>query len=394
MLNPDYIRDMCRKLRLTAQEMEDDIIAAIIALLLAMSETDVVNITEASRIMSEITEHYRVLGIREIRHIIRDSVMENVQTEQQAYTQAEQAIEQQAAQQPAGGAEQPGEQPGSPANDLYGGQRIGTEVPKYPMHDPYIRNVVEHVDRQTEGTWNNITQTQAYSGVQRYVELVDRAVLETAIGEKSWNKARQDAIDELVQNGVPTVTSGTSGRTESAATAAERNTRTAVSRLSGDITLEMAKKNGITLVLVSAHYGARPSHRPWQGKVFSIVGKTEKYDDFYTATEYGTMLGLCGINCRHSFSAFVEGMNNPYEGKDYNDPQRYNDEQKQRALERNIRYLRRKKKALQEENKSQKTDETRQKLQAVNKKLKDAVAEYEKFCEDHDFRPLWERTKG
>ena len=387
MLNPDYIRDMCRKLRVTAQDMEDDVMAAIIALLLAMSETDVVNITEASRIMTEITEQYRIMGIREIRHIIRDSVMENMRTEQQAYDQVEQTIEE---QQPAADAERSG----ADLDDMYGGQNIGTEVPKYPIQDAYLRNVIEHVDRQTEGTWNNITQTQAYSGVQRYVALVDRAVLETATGEKSWSKARQDAIDELVNSGVPTVTSGLSGRTESAAVAAERNTRTAVSRLSGDITLEMAKKNGITLVLVSAHYGARPTHTPWQGKVFSIVGKTDKYDDFYTATGYGTMLGLCGINCRHSFSAFVEGMHNPYEGVDYNDPKRYEDEQKQRALERRIRQLRREKKALQEERKVDKSQEVKTKLQAVNKRLKDAVAEYEQFCAEHDFRPLWERTRG
>lgn len=375
MLSPDYIRDMCRKLRVTAQDMEDDIIAAIIAMLLAMSETDVVDITEATRAFTEITEAYRVAGIREIRHIIRDAVTESVETEAQALKDAEQAIADQ-------GEQFPWDQRGP----------IDTEPPK--ITDPYIRNVVEHVDRQTEGTWNNIAKTQAYSGVQTYVSEVDKAVLETATGEKSWSKARQDAIQRLVDQGVPVVTSGTSGRSESAAVAAERNTRTAVSRLSGDITLEMARQNGIDLILVSAHYGARPSHTPWQGKVFSLKGKTEKYDDFYTATGYGTMLGLCGINCRHSISAFAEGMTNPYEGKDYNDPQRYEDEQTQRAMERKIRHLRRDKRALQEVNKANKTPETRAKLQAISKRLKDAVAEYEEFCKEHEFRPLWERTRA
>lgn len=380
MLSPDYIRDMCRKLRRIAQDMEDDVMAAIIAMLLAMSETETANITEISRTLTEITETYRIMGVREIRHIIRDAVDECIRTETQAVADAGDV-----AQQATSSA--PGRFPWEE------GPTVGEYKPD--IHDPYLRNVVEHVDKVTEDTWNNLSKTQAYSGVQKYVELVDRAVLETAIGDKSWSKARQDAIDELVQQGVPTVTSGNTGRTESVATAAERNTRTAVARMSGDITLQTAKQNGITLVLVSAHYGARPSHAVWQGKVYSIVGKTDKYDDFYTATEYGTMLGLCGINCRHSFSAFAEGMHNPYEGKDYSDPKRYQDEQQQRAMERKIRYLRRKKKALQEQVRADKTDKAlKQRLQAVNQRLRDAVNEYDQFCKEHDFRPLWERTRA
>jgi hypothetical protein len=32
-----------------------------------------------------------------------------------------------------------------------------------------------------------------------------------------------------------------------------------------------------------------------------IERKQKKYPDFYEVTGYGEMLGLCGINCRHSF---------------------------------------------------------------------------------------------
>ena len=36
-------------------------------------------------------------------------------------------------------------------------------------------------------------------------------------------------------------------------------------------------------------------------------GKSEKYPDFRSSTGYGTGAGLCGWNCRHSFSPYIEG---------------------------------------------------------------------------------------
>ena len=120
----------------------------------------------------------------------------------------------------------------------------------------------------------------------------------------SRTKALQDAVDQLAEKGITIVENK---REEHVDVAAERNVRTAISRLAGDVTLQRAIENGYTLVLVSAHLGARPTHEVWQGKVYSIVGETEKYKDFYKETEYGQMLGLCGINCRHTFSPWKEG---------------------------------------------------------------------------------------
>lgn len=371
MLTPDYIRDMCRKLRVTAQEMEDDIIAEIVALLMALEVTDTVDIITASTKITQIVEQYRLIGIREIRELIRDATVESVQSEAQA-TQAAQEI-----------ADELPKEPLSPE----------THYTQPDIHDPYVRNLMGSIDRQTEATWTNLSNTQAYAGIRRYVQAANQAVVETATGEKSWSKARQDAIQQLIDEGIPCVT-GPSGRTDTVAVAMERNTRTAVCRLSGDITLHNCMENGIDLVLVSAHYGARPTHEVWQGKVYSLKGKTDKYDDFFTATEYGTITGLCGINCRHSFSAFAEGMHNPYADKDYTDPQRYKDEQHQRALERKIRHLKRQKSALQEEYKATGDKDVKTRLQSVTMALRVAKAEYERFCKEHDFRPLWERTRA
>ena len=51
------------------------------------------------------------------------------------------------------------------------------------------------------------------------------------------------------------------------------------------------------LVFVDAHFGARPSHAEWQGKVYSRSGKSTEYPSLVDATGYGTVTGLCGANC-------------------------------------------------------------------------------------------------
>lgn len=67
--------------------------------------------------------------------------------------------------------------------------------------------------------------------------------------------------------------------------------------------------------------------------------KKEKYPDFVETCGYGTIEGIGGINCRHTFSPFDPKHNsNPY--KDYDNEenkQKYDLYQKQRAMERRIR---------------------------------------------------------
>ena len=111
-------------------------------------------------------------------------------------------------------------------------------------------------------------------------------------------------------------------------------------------------------VEVTAHEGARPTHAVWQGRVYhrggAVVHDGERYEDFETATGYGTGPGLCGWNCRHNFYPFYPGVsvrnytderlaeldarNIPYGGGLYT---RYEITQMQRALERRVRKYKR-----------------------------------------------------
>lgn len=103
------------------------------------------------------------------------------------------------------------------------------------------------------------------------------------------------------------------------------------------------------MVEVSAHGGARPEHAEWQGKVYSLRGETKGYKTLEDACEYGSVTGLCGVNCRHTFFPYYKGSTKTYTNKEltslknetveYNGKKinKYDASQIQRKLERNIR---------------------------------------------------------
>lgn len=107
---------------------------------------------------------------------------------------------------------------------------------------------------------------------------------------------------------------------------------------------------------VSYHVGARPSHQPWQGRVWTM-------EQLQSVCGLGTVTGLHGANCYHDYSPFIPGVstrtytddqlqemldeeNTPkdYYGKSYTT---YEALQEQRKMERNMRATRQQVKLLQ-----------------------------------------------
>lgn len=130
---------------------------------------------------------------------------------------------------------------------------------------------------------------------------------------------------------------------------------------------EIGIPNSKRMIEVSSHNGARPDHARWQGKVY-------KYNDFVKICQPNTVTGIMGINCRHVYFEFVEGISSriykPYDLK--KNDELYKAEQQQRYYERQIREWKRK-----SEIKSQLgIDNTQEKRkikewQAINKQLVD-----------------------
>lgn len=189
----------------------------------------------------------------------------------------------------------------------------------------------------------NLTNTGAQQAAMRaYRDAINRAYISVAEGTESLDAAIKGACRELGGSGLKLTYMSDSGRETSISLDAgiRRNIVTSVNQMTAEYTMEDCTRNGCDLVQTSAHAGARPSHQVWQGKVFSISGRSDKYGKLETETGYGTPGGLCGINCKHSFFPYYEGMKKTDWHIDLTARQNedlYNDIQKQRYYERSIR---------------------------------------------------------
>jgi len=231
--------------------------------------------------------------------------------------------------------------------------------------------VIEEKIFNTETAFDVIMRSTATNMPQSYFDLSLRAFQQTQSGEKSYMQAIKEAVSDLTSQDVHTATYTRKGvRRDPIDVAVRRNVLTNLAQAAGALQLESAEELGTDLVEVSAHAGARPTHAVWQGGVYSISGKTEGYEKLEDATGYGEITGLCGINCRHTFYPYIEGVST----RNYTDTQLrelmdaevsydgeriplYEATQEQRAIERGIRDAKRQLMAADELAKFAKTDE-------------------------------------
>ncbi|MBO5837267.1 MAG: phage minor capsid protein [Oscillospiraceae bacterium] len=230
--------------------------------------------------------------------------------------------------------------------------------PKPLDESPYLIRLMQRTYEATMGDWINFTRTTADASQQAFIRSCDRAYTMVSSGAMGYEQAYVDAINDIVKDGVEVIYP--SGHKDTIETATLRCIRTGVSQATAQIQLSRMDEMGHSLVIVSSHLGARPSHHEWQGKVYhvdfavpqflgnAIVGvskeeNTSGYPDFVESTEYGSVTGICGANCRHNFAPYFEGMENPFEHYDSEENRKeYELQQRQRAMERRIRESKRK----------------------------------------------------
>ena len=221
---------------------------------------------------------------------------------------------------------------------------------------PALLNLLNAGYRQTCGTWQNLTATTANTVTGAFEDRLSRAWGLVSTGAMDYNTAIRRTVDDLADT-MPYITYP-SGHTDTLEVAARRAVLTGVNQTCAKLQLARMEEMGCEFVEVTAHEGARPTHAVWQGRVYhrggAVVQDGERYEDFETATGYGTGPGLCGWNCRHNFYPFYPGVsvrnytderlaeldarNVPYGGGLYT---RYEITQMQRALERRVRKYKR-----------------------------------------------------
>ena len=223
---------------------------------------------------------------------------------------------------------------------------------------------------------SRLTLTTAATSQQLFFAQANRAHMEVQSGAFDYETALKHAVNAMAARGITTV-QYQNGKpvTRTIEAAVRMNILTGINHTASTITINNCEELGCDLVEVSAHIGARDrdgpnpwsNHEAWQGKIYKLHGSTDKYPNFYDTCGYGEADGICGINCRHSFYPYFEGAEERYSKDELDDMKdkeveyngqkmsRYEAEQRQRGVERNIRKYKR----LAESEKAANLDNTR-----------------------------------
>lgn len=118
--------------------------------------------------------------------------------------------------------------------------------------------------------------------------------------------------------------------------------RTQTGNASRQAHMNRIQEYGGDLVLISQHYPVSPLCSPYQGRAYSISGESNVYPSLQSAIDGG----LYHANCKHSQSQYKHGQKIPEAREKVGSAEnkrRYEASQRQRQIERRIKYFKRKK---------------------------------------------------
>ena len=278
------------------------------------------------------------------------------------------------------------------SRELY--EQVNEEFIPYEQNEQ-LQQLVNGLIQQSNDELYNITRSMGFmvdmGGGRKvfsplsdyYNQYLDNAIVEITSGAFDYNTVIRRVVGQMTNSGLRTVdyASGYSSRCD---VAARRAIMTGLSQLTGHISQTNAQKLHTEYFEIDWHAGARPSHRTWQGKVWS-------YRELVTVCGLGTVTGLQGANCYHEYYPFIPGISERqfsdgwlaeqnrkedrqkvFKGKEYT---LYEATQRQRYLETNMRAQRQKVKLLQQAGASQ--DD----IMLARCKYQAQLDEYKAFCE-------------
>ena len=180
-----------------------------------------------------------------------------------------------------------------------------------PEDNKWLRQITEAARKQTKDTLVNMAQSYGFSVLmagkrvftpfaEYYQKYVDTAIQDVVTGGTDYNSAIRKVVTQMTNSGLRVVDYA-SGHTNRADVAARRAVLTGVNQITAQVSEHNAEKLDTEYFEVSWHPCARPDHQTWQGRVFSKK-------ELGTVCGYGTVTGLCGANCRHTFHPFIPGV--------------------------------------------------------------------------------------
>lgn len=266
--------------------------------------------------------------------------------------------------------------------------------PEAIMANPIFNSTLEDSFKELKKAFKMINTTALESVKQEYMSVLNRAYIDVSSGVYDYNTAIKRALKGMASNGIAGATYKRGGKIVkySIEGAVRRDTMTAIHQAANRNSFKLTEELGAEYVEVSSHFGARvhptdpiADHFGWQGKVYKIHGFDENYGNLKSNTGYpDDILGLGGVNCRHRMFPFIPGISTPVaEQYDEKEAERvYRATQKQRAMERKIRAL--KKEIVVAQATGQPIKELKQEL---NKRYNDIIA----FCNENGLERDWNR---
>lgn len=176
-----------------------------------------------------------------------------------------------------------------------------------------LLQVIEASKRQTKDTFRNLTASTGFAirdpvtknivyspTMKFYQQTLDAAIMDIKLGAFSYNTVLARTINTMTTSGLRWIDydSGWHNRVD---VAARRAVMTGFRQVQGKINEQVAEQLQTDSYEVTYHLGARPTHQPWQGRVWTMQQLQE-------VCGLGTVTGLCGINCYHAYRPFIPGV--------------------------------------------------------------------------------------
>ena len=230
-----------------------------------------------------------------------------------------------------------------------------------------LQQLIEATKKQLQGEYQNLTGSMGFAIrnpatgriqssplMEYYRSTMDQAVIDIKSGAFDYNTVIKRTVNQMAASGLRYIEYD-SGHRDRIDVAARRAILTGFRQVQNQIMEQVAEQLGIDTFEVSYHVGARPTHQPWQGKVWSM-------QELKQVCGLGEITGLKGVNCYHDYKPvppgakrtytdeqlqkMLEAENTPkeYHGKQYTT---YEALQQQRKMERVMRAQRQKIKLLE-----------------------------------------------
>lgn len=380
MLTPEYLYRITEEAEEISSELHKNIIDKIIARMMA-------RIGRGEKYLLTATDKWQIEVLQEAGYLLEDIQKEIANKTKKQVQEIKEAMEE------------------AGVTALQWDDKIYQAAGLSPMpllQSPELMRIMQRNYEITAGEWKNFTRTTATEAQRFFINRMDNAYNMVISGAVSYTEAVRDVLKEVAETGLKV--NYPSGYKMSIESAAMMILRTGISQATGDVAIERMKEMDWDIILVSSHLGARVgdggqnpgNHSWWQGKFYSRTGKDKRFPSF-SETGYGTITGLCGVNCRHSFGS-GDGKNNPFEQYDMEENRKvYEKQQRQRALERRVRDTKRKIQNMQTAINNCRDEnlkfELQQEFDRKSYLLKKQNAAYKQYCDENNLKPYNERLQ-